>query len=123
MRQFTFTKKPKYRVGGIIAGGVDHSQKNSIGDMGIPVVPVAQYLKSGGKYDKNSKVAEVEQKEIVFNKETALKIDELVDQYNDCKCPGKLLALGNLIKEALKNTSDETCRISCEFKPKLDKIK
>ena len=121
--KFNFSKKySKYELGGIIAGGVLHSEKNKLGDNGIPVVPLKDFSK-GGKYDKNTKIAEVEKEEIVFTAETANKIDKLVDEYNDCGCPVKLVNLGKLIYEALKNTSDETCRVKCEFKPKLDKIK
>ena len=68
-------------------------------------------------------LAEIESKELIFNKETADKLDLLVNEYNECGCPGKLVLLGELVFNALKNTTDETCRTACEFKPKLDKIK
>lgn len=112
-----------FKHGGIIAGGVLHSQKNKIGDKGIPVVPVNSYMKSGGKYNKNDKLAEIESSELIFYKETADKIDKLVDEYIDCGCPDKLVQLGKVVHLALKSTTDETCRTQCEFKPKLDKIK
>jgi hypothetical protein len=123
LNKFSFSTRYKtFEIGGIIAGGVLHSEKNELGDRGIPVIPI-QHLKQGGEYDKNTKVAEIEKEEIIFTAETALEIDKLVDEYNDCKCPMKLVDLGKLVFEALKNTSDETCRTKCEFKPKLDKIK
>lgn len=112
-----------FKHGGIIVGGVLHSQKNEIGDKGVPVVPVESFMKEGGKYNKNTKIAEIEAFEAIFSKETSDELDKLVDEYNDCKCPGKLLLLGQLIYNALKNTTDETCRTACEYKPKLDKLK
>ena len=112
-----------FKQGGIIAGGVLHSEKNQLGDKGIPVVPMNSFMKEGGKYDKNAKLAEIEAAEIIFFKETANQIDTLVDEYIDCGCGGKLIALGKLVHEAFKSTTDETCRTKCEFKPKLDKIK
>lgn len=116
-------KVKKFKVGGIVAGGVGHDDYNEIGDRGIPVVSVKSFMKQGGKYDRKHKRAEVESEEIVFNRETAVKIDKLVDEYNSCKCKNKLISLGNLIIEALKNTTDETCRTGCKFEPKLKNIK
>jgi len=116
-------KVPMFEYGGIIAGGVGHAEKNSIGDRGIPVVHAGLYLKKGGTYSKEQKEAEVESKEIVFNLKTADQIDKLIEEYAECGCPGKLVMLGQLVKEALKNTKDQTCRDSCEFEPKLKQIK
>lgn len=115
--------KPVFKLGGIIAGGVSHDEANLIGDKGIPVVSYNSYMKKGGKYDLKDKTAEVESEEIVFTKETAEKIDKLVDEYENCKCPKKLVALGELIKKALKSTTDETCRTQCKFEPALKSIK
>lgn len=109
--------------GGIIAEGVAHAQKNNIGDNGIPVVPINSYLKSGGRYLKEEKKVEVESEEIVFNKETSDGINRLVNEYNDCKCSGKIFSLGQIIMEAVRNLVDETCRTDCKFEPKLSKIR
>ena len=111
-----------FRYGGIIAGGVGHDEKNDLGDRGIPVVDYTEFEK-GGRYSKDIKHAEVESKELVFNKETADKINSLVKAYDGCLCPGKLVELGRVVKEALKITTDETCRTGCEFTPQMNKIK
>ena len=126
MSKFNFTYRgvpyKSHKLGGIITGGVGHDERNAIGDQGIPVVPTEEFEK-GGKYNKEHKVAEIEDGEIIFNKETADKIDKLVDEYADCKCPGKLVQLGKLIKEAIGELSDETCRRECKYVPKLKQIK
>lgn len=118
-----FNEGLKYKMGGIIVGGVGHNQKNNIGDYGVPVVPTFAFMKSGGKYDKTVKIAEIEDSELIFNLETAQNIEKLVDEYLECGCTGKLIALGSIVKEALKNTSDETCRTGCRFESKLKTIK
>lgn len=112
-----------YRVGGIIVGGVGHSQNNAIGDKGVPVVSMSSYLSSGGKYISHDKHAEIESGEIIVNKETAMKLDHLVNEFDECGCPDKLIALGALMKEALMNTVDQTCRTKCEFDGSLRKMK
>jgi len=109
--------------GGIIAGGVAHAENNNIGDKGIPVVSIESYNTNNGKYIKSDKQVEVESEEIVFNEETSLKINKLVEEYNTCKCEGKLRLLGQVILEATRNLVDETCRTSCKFESKLQKIK
>lgn len=117
------TTKPRYlKHGGIIAGGVAHAEKNNIGDMGIPVVPFDSYQKHG-KYIKEHKEVEVESEEIVFNEETSIQLDTLVDEYLECGCRGKLFLIGQIIYEATKNLVDETCRTECKFEPKLNKIR
>lgn len=122
----TQVPKARYAIrkhGGIIAGGVGHAEKNMIGDNGIPVVPIKSYMQSGGKYIRNDKKVEVESEEIVFNKETSDSIDKLVDEYNDCGCSGKIMMLGQVVMEAVRNLVDETCRTDCKFEPKLSKIR
>ena len=121
-------KTPPSRIiirkhGGIIAGGVGHANRNNIGDYGIPVVPINSYMQNGGKYIADDKKVEVESEEIVFNKETSDKIDQLVDEYNGCGCSGKLQMLGSVILDAVKNLKDETCRTECKFEPKLKEIR
>lgn len=114
---------PKYRIGGTIVGGVGHDENNMIGDKGVPVVLSAGYLATGGKYIPQDKHAEIESEELIITRETADKMDQLIEEYDSCECPGKLILLGQLIKQALKATSDETCRTKCVYKPLLNKIK
>lgn len=106
---------PRFELGGIIAGGVAHAEKNKLGDKGIPVVDSNNFYKKGGRYSRVDKLAEVESEEIVFNLETAQKIENLVDKYLSCKCESVLLDLGYLAIDALKKTKDETCRTGCKF--------
>lgn len=110
----------KYELGGIIVGGALHSEKNEIGDKGVPVVH-----SFNNKYDKRNKTAEIERGEILFNKETALKIEKLVNEYNECGCKHKLVQLGQIVKEALKNVVDKQCELNniCEIDFNLRKIK
>lgn len=120
-RQFNNSKYQVLKHGGIIVGGVLHSEKNHIGDFGVPVVPSESYLKGG--YIKNHKVAEIEKEELILNKETTQIIERLIKEYDDCLCGMKLVKIGMIIKEALKNVSDETCRVECKYDPILRKIK
>lgn len=108
-----------YRFGGIIPDGVLHTDKNMIGDKGIPVVPVKSFYKEGGSYNRREKLAEIEKEEIMWTAETAKAIDALVNAYDECGCDMKLVALGKLVKHALRNTIDETCRTKCVYEPKL----
>ena len=111
----------KYEVGGIIVGGVGHNEQNNIGDRGVPVVDSNYFMKSGGKYNKNTKSAEIEDGEIMFNVETAEKIEELVNKYTECKCQLVLEQLGQLLIEALKKTKDMNCERAgkCNLTPLL----
>lgn len=113
----------KYELGGIIIGGALHSENNKIGDKGVPVIPIRKF-KQGG-YNKNDKIAEIERGEILFNRETSMKIEQLVNEYDSCGCNGKLLMLGKLVKEALSKTNDKQCEINniCELDFKLSKLK
>jgi hypothetical protein len=91
-----------HRSGGavnIIAKGVLHEDKNSIGDRGIPIV-----TKDGKK-----KFAEIEKNEIVFNKDTASEIERLTKMHKDNPEDKEVLKeLGNLMKgEILNNTVDK----------------
>jgi len=98
----------KYKLGGIIVGGVLHSEKNKIGDKGVPVVTRF----TNGKYDKRFKTAEIERGEIIFNRETSLKIEKLINDYNDCGCNMKLIELGKLVKLAIDQLDDKQCEIN-----------
>lgn len=121
----TLTSQPKFqrfRHGGVIVGGVLHSEKNSIGDYGVPVVPLESF-NNGGKYVKNHKIAEIEKEELILNKETSSKIEYLIKEYEGCGCGNKLVEIGIIMKDALKNTSDETCRVECKYDPILRNIK
>jgi hypothetical protein len=127
MKKFTFKTggligsvipKKLFKHGGIIAGGVSHSQNNQLGDKGIPVIPIENYKANGGKYDKNYKIAEIEHRELILYKQSAEQVDKLVDEYIDCGCPGKLVALGKYITSILPNIEDKACEINgyCELK-------
>ena len=92
----------------IIPKGVLHARKNNIpehldlGKKGIPVVQV----KEGGELEK---VAEIEHEELIFNKEVASKIEELVYKYIKTPDDNLLVLLGKLVKqELLNNTEDKT---------------
>ncbi len=122
-KEITVSQPPSYKMGGIIAAGVGHNENNSIGDKGIPLIPAYSYHQSGGKYIKSMKLAEVESEEIVFNVETAQNINRLVEEYEGCGCPDKLVTLGKVVLEALSNTKDQTCKTGCKFKPKLEILK
>lgn len=116
-----FTKS--YKHGGIIVGGVGHNEKNELGDHGVPVVSSVSFIFSGGKYNQHAKTAEIESDEIIFNLETADAIDRLIDEYDDCKCPNKLLELGSIVKEAVSQLEDKTCVKECKFEPKLKQLR
>lgn len=107
----------------IIAGGVAHSEKNSIGDRGIPVVTLIGYEKAGNKYNREFKTAELESEEIVLSASATRSVLALIETYQACKCPKKLLEIGQLMKEELKNIKDETCRTGCKFEPIIRKIR
>lgn len=111
-----------FRNGGIIVGGVLHSEKNNMGDFGVPVVPLDSF-NNGGKYIKNHKIAEIEKEELILNRETSSKIERLMKEYDECGCGNKLIQIGLIVKDALKNTSDETCRVECKYEPMLRNIK
>jgi hypothetical protein len=113
----------RYELGGIIVGGALHSENNQIGDKGVPVIS-RNFFEQGG-YNKKHKTAEIERGEILFNKETAVKIERLINEYTSCGCQGKLLLLGKLVKEALRNTQDKQCELNdiCEIDINLKKIK
>lgn len=101
---------PTYKAGGIITKGVLHSEYNNLGDKGVPAVP--QSLTS---YDRKHKLFEVEIGEIIFNKETALKIENLVNNQIKNKNDNNLYELGKLTLLAIKNLDDKTCDSGCKF--------
>lgn len=101
------TFKKKYELGGIITGGVLHSENNKIGDKGIPLVP-----KNIKEYDKSLKIAEIEKGEIIIRKRYAEDVNLLVNKYLDCKCPMVLLQLGRLSKYVIDNLSDNQCDLN-----------
>lgn len=113
----------RYQLGGIIIGGALHSEKNEIGDRGVPVIPINKYKKGG--YNKYHKIAEIERGEILFNRETSIKIENLIDEYDSCGCKKKLVEIGKLVKQAILNLEDKQCEINniCELDSKLSKIK
>lgn len=89
----------------VILKGVLHSQKNSIGDKGIPVMSCVD--------NKCEKVAEIEKEELVFTKGNTRVIDSYVAKYNKSKTKSVkdtiALQLGKFIKQQLdKNTIDNT---------------
>jgi len=92
----------------IIPKGVLHAHKNNIPehlDLGKKGIPVVQVQK-GGELEK---VAEIEHEELIFNKETATQIEELVYKYLEDNDDRFALLLGKLVRrEILKNTHDKT---------------
>ena len=106
----------------IIPRGVLHAHKNNIpdhldlGKKGIPVVQVKQ----GGELEK---VAEIEHEELILNKETAAKIEELVYKYLKSKDDRIALILGKLVRrEILLFTEDKTNKlITDKFKKQVEK--
>ncbi|MCS7316958.1 MAG: hypothetical protein NZZ41_01360 [Candidatus Dojkabacteria bacterium] len=109
MGGIVFKKKIyKYELGGIITGGVLHSEKNELGDKGIPLIPIGKEK----QYNKNLKIAEIEKGEIIIRRRYSEEINRLVDEYEKCKCPIILLQLGKLVKFVVDNLSDKQCDIN-----------
>lgn len=110
MGGIVFKKKSvrKFEIGGIITGGVLHSERNELGDKGIPLIPIGKE----SQYSKHLKIAEIEKGEIIIRKKYAEEINELVDEYEKCKCPMVLLSLGKLVKFVIDNLSDKQCDIN-----------
>ena len=109
--------KPKFEEGGkinVIPGGALHARKHDlpdeiadqVTDKGIPVVT----YDAGGGITQH---AEIELNEIIFNKDTTIKLEEYHKQYNETESEeeknnialecGKFLA-----SEILENTDDKT---------------
>jgi hypothetical protein len=89
----------------VILKGVLHSQKNDLGDKGIPVMDC-----STGSCEK---VAEIEKEELVFIKDVTRQIDSYVMKYNrtkDKETRNQIATqLGQFVKQQLdKNTIDNT---------------
>lgn len=114
---------PSFKLGGIIAGGVAHAEKNKIGDRGIPVVPLYEFKKLGGKYNPQHKLAEIESKELILHSESAEQIQKKVEEYLATKDPSILEELGSLTYSTLQEVTDETCRTGCRFEPQMKRIK
>lgn len=110
MSGIVFKKKSfnKYEAGGIITGGVLHTERNELGDKGIPLIPIGKEK----AYDKNLKIAEIEKGEIIIRKRYAEDINRLVDEYEECGCPMVLLQLGKLVKFVVDNLTDKQCDIN-----------
>lgn len=104
MGGIVFKKKKfdKFELGGIITGGVLHSERNELGDKGIPLIPIGKER----SYNKNLKIAEIEKGEIIIRKRYAEDINRLIDEYEDCGCPMVLLQLGKLVKFVSQSISD-----------------
>jgi hypothetical protein len=99
---------PSYNTNAnVILKGVLHSQKNELGDKGIPVMDC-----NTGTCEK---VAEIEKEELVFTKSVTRQIDSYVQKYNKTK-DKKLrqqvaLQLGEFVKQQLDNNTIDNSKL------------
>ncbi len=91
--------KRRYKQGGVILGGLKHSQQGAISN-GNP-----------GIGDTGEKEIEVEESEFLMSKSDSTQLESLVAQYDKDKSDKTLAALGKLMQKAILTSNDQTGKL------------